>query len=174
MSEVLITLLSDMLFAGLAGFGFAYAARPPLPALIIAPLIAAFGHAFRFALVNYFHFEMLAVATFLASFAVGLLGLFATKFYKTPLEVITFPALLPMIPGFYAYRSILLLFEFLNTSDPSAKSVALALFFDQFFITISVTLALAVGVSTMLLVFAQKSFAITRYSNIFKQITHKN
>lgn len=161
--------LADMLFAAFAGFGFAYAARPPKVALFISCVLAAFGHGFRFVLVNFVGFEMLAVATFLASFLVGILGLLASKFYKTPLEVITFPALLPMIPGVYAYKSILLLFEFLNASDIEAKSRFLTEFFDQFFIATSVTFALAVGVSTMLMVFAKQSFAITRYSNIFKK-----
>ena len=49
------------------------------------------------------------------------------------------------------------------------KTIALSNFFYQLFITIGVTFALAAGVSTMILVFAKKSFSITRYSNIFKK-----
>ena len=169
MSENLLAVLVDMLFAACASFGFGYVARPPFKALFFICILAAFGHAFRFMLVTFFDFEMLAVATFMASFLVGILGLFVSKFYKTPLEVITFPALLPMIPGVYAYKSILLLFEFLNASDVAQQSKFLTEFFHQIFITLSVTFALAVGVSTMLLVFAKESFSITRYSNIFSK-----
>lgn len=174
MSAVFTNVFLDMFFAALAGFGFGWFARPPLTALIITSIIAALGHAFRFVLVNYLGFELLAVATFIASFGVGLLGLLATKFYKTPLEVITFPALLPMIPGMYAYRGILYLFEFLDTKDSELKSALLTQFFEYFFMTLSITVALAVGVSTMLLVFAKQSFSITRYSNIFAKIKRKN
>ena len=87
-------LLNDMLFAAIAGFGFAYACNPPLKTLIFSALLAAIAHGLRFALLNYFHFQTLAIATFMASFCIGCLGILCAKISKTPAEIITFPALI--------------------------------------------------------------------------------
>ncbi|EAL9427956.1 threonine/serine exporter family protein, partial [Campylobacter jejuni] len=45
-----------------------------------------------------------------------------------------------------------------------AKSEFLVQFFDYFFTTVSVTLALAIGVSVTLLIFFEQSFMMTRHA----------
>ena len=162
-------LLNDMLFAAIAGFGFAYACNPPLKTLILSAFLAAIAHGLRFALLNYFHFQTLAIATFVASFCIGCLGILFAKISKTPAEIIAFPALIPMIPGIYAYQAILYLFSFIRSEDIKAKTNFLIGFFDHFF-TLSVTLSLAVGVSVTLLIFFEQSFMMTRNRKEFKHI----
>lgn len=163
-------LINDMLFAALAGFGFAYACNPPLKTLIFSALLAAIAHGLRFSLMEYFHFQTLAIATFVASFCIGCLGILCAKISKTPAEIIAFPALIPMIPGIYAYKAILYLFSFIRTEDANAKVQYLTNFFDYFFTTLSVTLALAVGVCVTLLIFFEQSFMMTRNRKEFKHI----
>jgi len=170
---MIISVLTDMLFAAVAGFGFAYSCNPPIRTLFLSALLAAVGHGFRFTLIGFFGLENLAVATFLASFVVGLFGMICAKISKTPAEIIAFPALLPMIPGIYAYRAILYLFNFIKTSESNGieKSYYLVGFFDSFFTTLSVTFALAVGVSVTLLIFFEQSFMMTRNSLLFSRST---
>ncbi|TQR30993.1 hypothetical protein DMB92_07160 [Campylobacter sp. MIT 99-7217] len=157
----------DMFFAALAGFGFAYSCKPPVRVLFLSAILASIGHGFRFALVEFFSIPNLAIATFAASFLVGCCGMLFAKISKTPSEVIAFPALLPMIPGIYAYRAILYLFSFINEKDMTLKTHNLVEFFDYFLTTVSITLALAVGVSITLLIFFEQSFMVTRNSGIF-------
>lgn len=204
--------LQDMIFAAITGFGFAYASNPPMRILFLSAVLAAVGHSFRFALMEIFHFPNLAVATFCASFLVGCLGMMFAKITKTPAEIIAFPALLPMIPGMYAYRAILSLFAFINAGENAvkealsganaaiqsdlsksievainsgyisqegieaailaAKSRYLVEFFDNFLTTLSVTLALAVGVSVTLLLFFEQSFMVSRHSKLFERYKH--
>ena len=164
----MMMILSDIIFAGIAGLGFAYVARPPFRTLIISAVLAGLGHGFRTILVEIYHFEMLAFATFLAAFLVGLLALLCSKYIKTPSEIISFPALLPMIPGVYAYKTILFLIAFLNSHDENARLLYLKDFFEHFFTTLSVTAALGVGASSVLLLFVEQSFKLTRYSKLFK------
>ncbi len=160
-------IFSDMFFAAVAGFGFAYACNPPFRILFLSAILASIGHGFRFALIEFINIPNLAIATFVASFVVGCLGMLFAKLSKTPSEVIAFPALLPMIPGIYAYRAILYLFNFINEKDMTLKTHNLVQFFDYFLTTLSVTLALAVGVSVTLLLFLEQSFMMTRNSGIF-------
>ncbi len=164
--------LQDMVFAAITGFGFAFASNPPLRILFLSAALAAIGHGFRFALLEIFSFSNLAVATFCASFLVGCLGMMLAKLTKTPAEIIAFPALLPMIPGMYAYRAILYLFNFINAENAEAKTRYLVEFFDHFFTTLSVLLALAVGVSVTLLLFFEQSFMVTRHSKFFGKYRH--
>ncbi|MBZ7943301.1 threonine/serine exporter family protein [Campylobacter molothri] len=155
--------LKDMFFAALAGFGFAYACNPPFKTLIASAFLAAIAHGLRFVLVQYFHFQTLAIATFIASFCIGCLGIVLAKKIKTPAEIIAFPALIPMIPGIYAYKAILYLISFIRSEDIQAKTNFLVQFFDYFLTTVSVTLALAIGVSITLLIFFEQSFMMTRH-----------
>lgn len=75
-------ILRDMFFAAVAGFGFAYACNPPLKTLILSALLAVIAHGLRFTLVEYFHFQTLAIATFVASFCIGCLGIALAKIIK--------------------------------------------------------------------------------------------
>ena len=165
-------ILWDMFFAALVSFGFAYASNPPTRILFLSAFVAAIGHGFRFTLLEFFHIQNLAIATFLAAFVVGCLGMVLAKVSKTPAEIIAFPALLPMIPGIYAYRARLYLFNFINADAVEAKTRYLVEFFDYFFTTLSVTLALAVGVSVTLLIFFEQSFMTTRHSGLFGKYRH--
>lgn len=168
MSE-LYPILKDMGFAAIAGFGFAYSCNPPIRTLFLSALLAAIGHGFRFSLLEFFHFQNLAIATFFASFLVGCCGMVFAKISKTPVEIIAFPALLVMIPGIYAYRAILYLFDFINSTQVELKTKYLVNFFDCFLTTVSVTLALAVGISVTLLIFFEQSFMMTRGIKYFEK-----
>ena len=165
-------ILSDVLFAAIAGLGFAYVARPPFRTLLISAILAGIGYGFRTILVEVYHLQMMAFATFLTSFLVGCLALLSSKYLKTPSEIISFPALLPMIPGVYAYKTILFLIAFLDNQNENeaARSLYLKNSLEHFYTTLSVTAALAVGASSALLLFVEQSFKLTRYSNkLFKK-----
>lgn len=108
--ELLISALLDAAFAAIAGLGFAFGCNPPKKTIFISAFLAAFAHGLRFYLQQ--HGLGITSATFFAAFCMGFLGLIFAKSLKTPTEVITFPAILPMIPGMYAYRTILCIVGF--------------------------------------------------------------
>ncbi|AQW85967.1 hypothetical membrane protein (DUF3815 domain) [Campylobacter pinnipediorum subsp. caledonicus] len=151
----------DAVFAAIAGFGFAYVSSPPKNTLLVSAFIAAIAHSFRYLIL---HNDILniSLATLIASFLAGILGMFFAFRLKVPAEIIAFPALLPMIPGIYAYKSILALFLFIKNDDVAIKSKHLVLFFDNALTTISVALALGVGVSITLLLFYERALMSTR------------
>ncbi|MDO5045272.1 threonine/serine exporter family protein [Campylobacter sp.] len=163
MFDLVISTLIDALFAAIAGFGFAYVSSPPKRTLIYSALLAAIAHASRFLMIRAEIFNI-SIATLFASFFVGILAIFFARRLKVPAEIISFPALLPMVPGIYAYKSILALFSFTNTDEISQKMGYLMLFFDNALTTVSVSLALGVGVSVTLLIFYEQSLMVTRGS----------
>ena len=48
----MMMILSDIIFAGIAGLGFAYVARPPFRTLIFSAVLAGLGKGFRTILVE--------------------------------------------------------------------------------------------------------------------------
>ncbi|MCI6989204.1 MAG: threonine/serine exporter family protein [Campylobacter sp.] len=157
----------NALFAALACFGFANLNQTPKRVIFYSAFLGGLGHTIRNILMINESFSV-ALASLIASFCIGLFAVAIARKASSPIEVIAFPALLPMVPGMYAYKSILAVFSFLKSGDESVKIHHLIEFFNNLFITISVALALAVGVSIVLLMFFEKSFTMTRNANLFE------
>lgn len=158
--QVIISAVIDGCFAAIAGLGFAYACNPPKKTLLISALLAAIAHALRYYLQqNSFG---ITSATFISAFSIGILGLIFAKKLRVPTEIITFPAILPMIPGMYAYRTILSIVSFSKENDTSMQSKLLVEITNNLLTTLSVALAIAVGITLSLLIFYEHSFMMTR------------
>ncbi|RDU64698.1 threonine/serine exporter family protein [Helicobacter sp. MIT 14-3879] len=158
--QIFVSAIIDGCFAAVAGLGFAYACNPPKRTLLISALLAAIAHAFRFYMQqNNFG---ITSATFFSAFSVGILGLIFAKKLKCPTEIITFPAILPMIPGMYAYRTILSIVSFSSSNDINTQYKLLVEITNNLITTLSVALAIAVGISISLLIFYEQSFMMTR------------
>ena len=150
-----LTTLEHLFFAFLAGFGFGFALNAPRKALWWSGFLAGFGHTFRsFVMVlPVFNF---AGASFITSLLMGFLGALIAKKLKTPVEVVVFPALLPMFPGRYGCESIISLLHFLGDHDDPSRLTDLLAFFNKFMVTFSVSLALVAGVLIVLPFFSAK------------------
>lgn len=106
-NDILINIFEDGLFAAIAAIGFSSISNTPRRAYPICALIAAAGHAVRYILTSPDLGQMHIIpASTAASFAIGLLAVLLASRIRCPAEVCFFPALLPMIPGMYAYRTI--------------------------------------------------------------------
>ncbi len=100
-----LDILSDGLFAAVAAIGFGSISNVPMSAFKGCALLAALGHATRYALMHVAQWNIMPAA-FVAAVAIGLLAPKASRYWNTPVEALAFPALLPMIPGMYAYRAV--------------------------------------------------------------------
>lgn len=98
-------IFQDALFAAIAAIGFAAISRPPVRAYAYCSLIAAAGHSLRFVLMSSTMSIHIILATFIAAFVIGMFAVFIASHAKFPAETCLFPALLPMIPGIYAYKA---------------------------------------------------------------------
>lgn len=106
-TEILINIFEDGLFAAIAAIGFSSISNTPRRAYPTLALIAAIGHSIRHILTlpDFGGMHIISAST-IAAFAVGVLAVLFASRIKCPAEVCFFPALLPMIPGIYAYRTI--------------------------------------------------------------------
>ena len=63
----------------------------------------------------------IAIATFFAAVFAGFIAVGFACHARYPIEVFAFPALLPMIPGQFAYRSILGMIRFMESTQEVAQ-----------------------------------------------------
>ena len=153
----------DALFSAIAAIGFAAISRPSRRAYLYCALIAAIGHSGRFLLMDSqaVHLHIVA-ATLVASIVVGLLAVFLSPVSKTPAEACLFPALLPMIPGIYAYKAFGGLAMCLIYGNEGSFGHYFYLFAQNALTTTGILLAMVVGATIPIFIFERVSFQATR------------
>ena len=159
-NEMIFMVIVDGLLAAIAAIGFAVISNPPRKAILLSAILAALGHSLRFFLIKS---KMdISLATFVAATFIGLLSMLFARIIRCPAEVFSFPSLLPMIPGMFAYRTILSVIRFMQSSDVIASQHFMMAFFHNGMTTLFILLALVVGVSLPVLFFPKLSFSVTR------------
>ena len=97
-----------------------------------------------------------------ASFAIGLLAVLFASRIKCPAEVCFFPALLPMIPGMYAYRTIEALLSCLYHTQEEAFSHYFYLFAFNGLTCAFIILGMVIGATIPIFLLKKLSFTATR------------
>lgn len=158
-----LQLVLDGVFAAMAAVGFGAVSNPPLRALGAAALIAAAAHAFRFWLLHATAVHIIP-ASFLAALITGLLSLWAAHRLHCTMETINFPAILPMIPGIPAYKTMLMLVKFMRCTDPVEAQALLTSAFHNGFTALFILSALVTGMLIPRMLLQKYSLMMTRGS----------
>ncbi|WP_294594060.1 threonine/serine exporter family protein [uncultured Bacteroides sp.] len=160
---IISDILSDGIFAAIAAIGFGAISDPPLRAFSSIALLAAVGHALRFCLMTYLGVDI-ATASLCASFTIGMGSLLLGKRIFCPMTVLYIPALLPMVPGMYAYKIVFSLIMFMqNLKVPELQQKYMMEMCTNSVITCSVIFMLAVGATIPLFLFKTRAFSMTRH-----------
>jgi uncharacterized membrane protein YjjB (DUF3815 family) len=162
-NEFLIPLLKDFMFAALAGVGFCFAGNPPLRIVPMVAVFAGLGHALRFGLEEWGQISA-STGSLLAGLAIGICSIIAGMRMRIPAEFFAFPALLPMIPGMYAYKAILSLLNFVEAGNLEAKEQWLLLTADNGSVALLVICALGAGALIPIMLLQHTKFFITTLS----------
>lgn len=157
MSAMLEAVLWDGMFAAIAAVGFASVSNPPKRAIFISACIAAMAHGIRYYLLNRWHLDITS-ATFLASFPIGLMSIGIAKLIRFPAEIFSFPSLLPMIPGMYAYKTILALMKFMTCGNEKIQTEMIPEIFRNGLTTVFVMCAMVAGVAIPLFAFHRVNY----------------
>lgn len=163
---IVIDILTDGLFAAVAAIGFGAISDPPLRAFPSIATLAAVGHALRFCLMSYLGVDI-ATASLCASFTIGMGSLLLGKRIYCPMTVLYIPALLPMIPGMYAYKTVFSLIMFMqNLQAPALQEKYMMDLCTNAIVTCSAIFMLAVGATMPLFLFINRAFSMTRHKKI--------
>lgn len=159
---IAVDILLDALFAAMAGCGFGMISNPPRRALGRIAVLAAVGHATRYCLMNLGAFDI-ATASFFAALTIGFGSLWLARYARCPMTVLYIPALLPMIPGIYAYKTVFSLIMFLHSLNDTTEGLQyMEMFFLNASVTFSVIALLTMGATMPNLIFKKLAFTMTR------------
>ena len=162
MMMLIVDLLLDGLFAALAAMGFGAISDPPLKAYGSIALLAAVGHALRFFLMTVCGINI-AIGSLCASLTIGFGALWLGKRIRTPITVLSIPALLPMIPGKFAYKMFVAQIMFLqNLGSTEGQQKYMEMFFFNTMVAVTVIFVLAAGATLPILLFPKRTFSLTR------------
>lgn len=155
-------ILRDALLAAIAAIGFASISRPPARAYFYCGLIAAVAHSLRMVLMSVPALSMhIVAATVAASFVAGCLAVMFSPAARTPAEACLFPALLPMIPGMFAYRTFGALARCMVGSSENAQQYV-PVFFHNALMCAGILTAMVIGATVPIFIFKKTSFRATR------------
>jgi uncharacterized membrane protein YjjB (DUF3815 family) len=151
----ILTILRDASLAFVVAVGFAILFNAPRRVLYVAGLLGGMGHGIRFLLLH--HHTGLIPATLAGAVFIGLAGIYFAHRVHTPPVVFTMPACITMIPGLYAYRTMLGCIR-ITDLDPLKQNPAIVMITAHYFLlTASLLFTLAIGICSGALLFRKRS-----------------
>ncbi len=162
---MIYAILQDAFFAALAAIGFAAISRPPRRAYLYCALIAAVGHSLRYMLMAPdcgigMH---IVAATLVGSFVIGTMAVFLSPVARIPAETCLYPALLPMIPGIYAYKAFGgLVMSVIHGGEAEQFRNYFDLFASNALSCLGILICMVVGATLPIFMFKKVAFQATR------------
>lgn len=140
--DLLLALLNDMFFASIPAVGFALVFNVPQKALKYCALLGAIGHGSRFLFMHYG--IPIEWATFIAAAIVSMIGIRLSHRFLAHPKVFTVAALIPMVPGVFAFKAMIALLEINHLGyTPELLSVLMENFLKAMFIIAGLAIGLA-------------------------------
>lgn len=148
--------------AAFAALGFGAVSNPSRRSLPCIMVLAAVGYALRYQLMQTLGFDI-ATATLAASLLMGFGSLWLGGRIRCPMTTLYIPALLPFVPGMYAYKAVFSIILFMqNINAPSEAFLHLNDFFLNIIVTVTVILCMTVGASLPMFIFSRRAKSLTR------------
>lgn len=152
---IILGILMKGFWAGVAALGFAVLFNVPKRTLLAIWAMGAVGGCVKFSSL-YFQIDIV-LASLLGASAVGILSVpTAHKWYSPPL-VFAIPAVIPMVPGAFAYNMMLGFINLATTSDNKMYAQILMETVNNGSKALFILMALATGVAVPMLVTRKES-----------------
>lgn len=150
----LFDVIKDISLSFFVAFGFALLFEAPRRAVWVAGILGGLGHGIRYIMILS-EFDLIT-ATLCSCIFIGFISIpFAHKIHTPPI-IFTLPACITMIPGLYAYRTMLSCIKIYEVGESgSANMVQQAAY--NFILTSSLLFCLAIGICIAALIFRKNS-----------------
>jgi uncharacterized membrane protein YjjB (DUF3815 family) len=105
MTLILLEIVTKSIWAGFAAIGFAILFNVPRRTIFAIWSLGAVGGLIKFSAM---HFETgIVFASFLGATVIGFISIKMAHLRKSPPLVFSIPSVIPMVPGFFAYKMML-------------------------------------------------------------------
>lgn len=155
MELTILNILEDFGIAFVVGFCWAILFGSPKRILLIAGLMGGMGHSIRFILIQ-LNFGLIT-ATLAGSVLIGIVGILVAHKVHNPPVVFTMPACITMIPGMFAYRTMLGGIKLTDLSIAKQEPNILLDTAHYLMLTMSLLFTLAIGICIGALLFRKSS-----------------
>lgn len=150
-----LQLLEKGIWAGFAGLGFAVLFNVPKRTLIPVWILGAIGGIVKFAMLGLG--VNIIIASFVGASIIGILSIpMAHKVHSPPL-IFSIPAVIPMVPGAFAYRMMLGLIDISVHTNDQGMDLVLVDTLQNGIKAAFILLSLAVGVAVPMLITRKES-----------------
>ncbi len=124
MIDILFLIITDAFWSALAAMGFALLFNVPRRALMYCMIAGALGHALRSLLMSQFGWSI-ELSTLMGATAIGFFAKFCAHRLKMPSMIFAISAVIPMVPGVYAYRTMIGILQITDINNPGAGEILL-------------------------------------------------
>jgi uncharacterized membrane protein YjjB (DUF3815 family) len=102
---IILEIITKSFWAGIAAIGFAILFNVPRRVILSIWMLGALGGLIKFSALN---FNVgIVFASFLAATAIGIASIQMAHMRNSPPLVFSIPSVIPMVPGFFAYKMML-------------------------------------------------------------------
>ena len=154
-------ILSKAVFASITALGFGLISNPPRRAIPAILLTAFLGYFTRATMIDFAGLHIF-ITCFTSALVMGCCGLAFGRLTRTPATVIYIPALLPMIPGMYAYKAIFAIMSYMSHIELADKAIYIDQFVTNIVYVMGILLSLAIGSIMPMFVFTKTANSLTR------------
>ncbi len=119
---ILLEIVLDAFWSGIAALGFAVLFNVPRRVLHACVLCGALGHATRQMMI-----EMglaLPTSTLIGASFVGFAAVWLARRHKIPSSIFAITGAIPMVPGVFAFRTMIYLLQIPEATDPEILLLA--------------------------------------------------
>jgi uncharacterized membrane protein YjjB (DUF3815 family) len=155
-----IDIIFKAFWCGCAAMGFAILFNTPPRALFAIFLCGSLAGFFKFTLLLPDVGGGIILASAAGAAAIGFASIPVSHWRHIPPAVVSIPAVIPLIPGYYAYQTMLGLISFINQTD-AALLISTAF---NAAMTFFIILGISLGVTLPMLLFRIESVKKVNYS----------
>lgn len=170
MMDFLLAVIKDFAIAFVVAICWGILFGSPKRILWVAGLLGGMGHCIRFILIQ-LDFGLIT-STLIGSVIIGLIGIIAAHKVHNPPVVFTMPACITMIPGMFAYRTMLAGIKLTDSRSITENPDLLTEMFHNFVLTASLLFTLAIGISIGVLLFRKTSVKDISFTKSIEKVTH--
>lgn len=159
---VLLDILLKSFWAGVAAIGFAILFNVPKRTIYAIAAIGTVGGLVKFSAMN---LDMgIVFSSFLGAIAVGIFSIQMAHLRKSPPLVFSIPSVIPMVPGFFAYKMILGLIALTSLENTDAYLQTLIETVNNGVKMLFILLSLGIGVAIPMLLSRKESIKKSKFN----------
>ena len=164
---ILIDIITKSLWAGIAAIGFAILFNVPRRTIFAIWGMGAIGGLIKFTSM---HFELgIVFGSFLGATVIGIISIQMAHLRKSPPLVFSIPSVIPMVPGFFAYKMMLGLIALTTIENTDAYLQTLIETVNNGAKTMFILISLGTGVAIPMLLSRKESIKKSKFNKDKKE-----